>query len=101
MRNKKSLKSLCIVFICSLLSGCYGGPVGNANVPQPAKAVDLAQYVGRWYEIARYENGFEKGCEGVTADYPPVGATSRNSDARRPLFQNHAGGRQNTVIGPQ
>ena len=38
-------------------------------MPQPAKTVDLTHYVGRWYEIARYENGFENGCEGVTADY--------------------------------
>lgn len=63
------MKALNILVICLLLSSCYGGPVGNANVPQPAKAVDLTHYVGRWYEIARYENGFEKGCEGVTADY--------------------------------
>lgn len=63
------MKALNILVICLLLSGCYDGPVGNANVPQPAKAVDLTRYVGRWYEIARYENGFEKGCEGVTADY--------------------------------
>jgi apolipoprotein D and lipocalin family protein len=45
------------------------GPSGNANVPAPAKAVDLDRYLGRWYELARYENGFEKGCEGVTAEY--------------------------------
>jgi len=45
------------------------GPVGNAAVPQPAKAVDLNRYVGLWYEIARYENGFERDCEGVTAQY--------------------------------
>ncbi|MBY0408430.1 MAG: lipocalin family protein [Rickettsiales bacterium] len=38
-------------------------------MPQPSKPVDLKEYVGRWYEVARYENGFEKGCEGVTADY--------------------------------
>ena len=44
-------------------------PVGNQSVPEPAKAVDLERYVGRWYEIARYEQGFQKGCEGVTADY--------------------------------
>lgn len=25
--------------------------------------------MGRWYEIARFENRFEKNCEGVTADY--------------------------------
>ncbi len=44
-------------------------PVGNPNVPQPAKTVDLKSYLGRWYEIARYEQRFERGCEGVTAEY--------------------------------
>lgn len=52
-----------------VVSGCAQGPVGNPAVPEPAKAVDLQKYLGRWYEIARYETGFEKGCEGVTADY--------------------------------
>lgn len=45
------------------------GPVGNPSVPEPAKAVDLNRYVGRWFELARYDNCFERGCEGVTADY--------------------------------
>jgi apolipoprotein D and lipocalin family protein len=31
--------------------------------------VDLDRYTGRWYEIARYPNWFERGCVGVTADY--------------------------------
>lgn len=44
-------------------------PVGNPAVPEPAKAVDLERYLGRWYELARYENRFEKDCEGVTATY--------------------------------
>lgn len=44
-------------------------PVGNPSVPQPTKRVNLKQYLGRWYEIARYEQSFQKGCEGVTADY--------------------------------
>jgi apolipoprotein D and lipocalin family protein len=44
-------------------------PVGNRSVPQPRKPVDLQRYLGRWYEIARYEQSFQKGCEGVTADY--------------------------------
>lgn len=51
---------------CATLSR---GPVGNAAVPQPAKSVDLNRYAGLWYEIARYDNGFERGCEGVTAEY--------------------------------
>jgi apolipoprotein D and lipocalin family protein len=46
-----------------------GGPVGNANVPQPIKEVDIPRYAGLWYEIGRYENSFEQGCEGVTAEY--------------------------------
>lgn len=45
------------------------GPQGNAAVSQPAKPVDLQRYLGRWYEQARYEAGFQKGCEAVTADY--------------------------------
>jgi len=54
-----------------LASGCVGspGPVGNTAVPQPAKPVELNAYLGRWHEYARYEAPFQKGCEGVTADY--------------------------------
>ncbi len=44
-------------------------PVGNSSVPQPKKFVDLQLYLGRWFEIARYEQSFQKDCEGVTADY--------------------------------
>ncbi len=54
------------------LSACatfQRGPVGNPAVPQPSKAVDLNRYAGLWYEIGRYENGFERDCEGVTARY--------------------------------
>ena len=56
---------------CVALAGCVGrpGPVGNAAVPQPAKAVDLQSYLGRWYEMARYEAPFQKDCEAVTANY--------------------------------
>lgn len=51
------------------LSACTSMPVGNPNVPEPAKAVDFERYQGRWYEFARYENRFERDCAGVTADY--------------------------------
>ena len=55
------------------LSGCAAlgpkHPVGNSAVPQPAKSVELQRYLGRWFEVARYEQSFQKGCEGVTADY--------------------------------
>lgn len=41
----------------------------GSAVPEPAKPVDLNRYLGRWYELGRFENRFERGCEGVTADY--------------------------------
>jgi len=44
-------------------------PVRNRAVPEPARPVDLERYMGRWYEIARYENRFERALEEVTADY--------------------------------
>src|SRR5206468_5129636 len=44
-------------------------PVGNRNVPEPSKPVELGRYLGRWYEIARYEQRFERGCTAATADY--------------------------------
>ena len=38
-------------------------------MPEPAKPVEISRYLGRWYELARYEQGFQKDCEGVSADY--------------------------------
>lgn len=69
---------------CSTLVSRH--PVGNLSVPQPKKSVDLRQYVGRWHEIARYEQGFQKGCEGVTADYAlrPDGSIGVVNRCRRP-----------------
>ncbi|WP_156398410.1 lipocalin family protein [Caulobacter sp. Root1455] len=51
------------------LTACVAGPSGNPHPPQPAKAVDLDRYAGLWYEAARYDMRFEKGCDGVTAEY--------------------------------
>ncbi|MFN3521467.1 MAG: lipocalin family protein [Phenylobacterium sp.] len=51
------------------LAACATPPVGNRAVPQPAKAVDLPRYLGKWYEFARYDHRFERNCEGVTAEY--------------------------------
>ncbi len=45
-------------------------PVGNASVPEPAKSVDLQRYLGIWFEIARYDQRFERSCAAAaTAAY--------------------------------
>lgn len=54
------------------LTACAGlgsRPVGNTNVPPPAKSVELNRYLGLWYELYRYETPFQKDCEAVTANY--------------------------------
>jgi len=37
--------------------------------PKVVKQVDLDRYLGKWYEIARYPNRFQKGCMATTAVY--------------------------------
>jgi apolipoprotein D and lipocalin family protein len=64
------------------LAGCTKPP----ETPLPTvEAVDLQRYGGTWYEIARYENRFEKGCVAATATYTPteegVGVLNRCYDA--------------------
>lgn len=57
------------VFAATAIHFLERHPVGNNNVPEPAKTVDLERYLGRWYEIARYEQRFERGCKAATAEY--------------------------------
>ncbi len=68
----------------ALISACAGkpGPVGNKAVPEPAKAVELDRYLGKWFEMARYEAPFQKGCDGVTAEY-----SLRDTDASEPKIK--------------
>jgi len=42
-----------------------------ADAPPPTvRSVELSRYVGKWYEIARYPNRFQRDCMGdVTAEY--------------------------------
>jgi len=43
---------------------------GGKDELQVVQSVDLSRYVGRWYEISRLTNGFQKKCaDTVTANY--------------------------------
>ena len=53
------------MLISLLFAGCASRPP-LATVP----SVDLGRYAGRWYEIAKYPNFFQRGCAGnTTAEY--------------------------------
>ena len=58
-------------FAAVLLAACASQPVHRRAEPPltAVPAVDADRYLGRWYEIARYPNGFQKECEAVTATY--------------------------------
>lgn len=61
----KAIFSAAAMLISLLFSGCASRPP-LATVP----SVDLSRYAGRWYEIAKYPNFFQRNCAGnTTAEY--------------------------------
>ena len=60
-------------FVAALVAaaGSAGAEVyrDTAVAMQPVGQLDLDRYLGKWYEIARFPNSFETGCQGVTAEY--------------------------------
>ncbi|MFH1852915.1 MAG: lipocalin family protein [Candidatus Neomarinimicrobiota bacterium] len=53
------------LFIFIALAGLWGG------TPQfrPVSGFDLERYLGKWYEIVRFDHRFERGLTNVTATY--------------------------------
>jgi apolipoprotein D and lipocalin family protein len=49
----------------ALLTGCTGIPDGL----EPVQNFDENRYLGKWYEIARLDHGFERGLDNVSAMY--------------------------------
>ena len=65
-----ALPGLAVVTAGLLLAGkATSQRVGNPAVPEPLKPVDLPRYLGRWYELARYDSGFGRRFEAVRVDY--------------------------------
>jgi len=59
------LKNIFIIISLLFFLGC------SKEYPElpTVKQVDIQKYKGTWYEIARFEHFFEKGCKNVTATY--------------------------------
>jgi len=63
-----NLISTAVIFVSAALVTLASGD-GKSELEVVA-AVDLSRYAGRWYEIARLPNRFQKKCaDSVTADY--------------------------------
>ena len=59
-----------VLSLAGLLAGttCKGGDGVKVDT-STVRQLDVARFMGQWYEIARYEHRFERGMTHVTAEY--------------------------------
>ena len=75
MRMPAPLKTLLAALSCLGAAGAFAGDAAvAADAPgaalTPIASLDVPRYMGRWYEIAKFPNRFQKDCAGFTrADY--------------------------------
>lgn len=93
--NSKLILITILLFIVYSLSGCKNTKT-MAN-KETVKELDLNKYLGTWYEIARFDHGFEKGLVGVTATY------SLREDGKIKVvnsgFKNTLDGKKSIAVG--
>jgi apolipoprotein D and lipocalin family protein len=67
-RNQRLMRSssFAIVSLLALSSQAFAQ---DAKPLRLVPTVDIERYLGRWYEIARFQHGFEKNIVGATAEY--------------------------------
>ena len=58
-----------LIFLPLILSSCKTMDVNTMKPLETVNYVDINRYIGEWYEIARYEHKFQKGCVGSKATY--------------------------------
>lgn len=63
------MKNLCLALVAMLVSfsSCTAGNKGIDNTP--VSSLELERFLGKWYEVARYDHKFERGMDNVTAEY--------------------------------
>lgn len=69
MRGRPGAVCLLAVLV---LAACQPQSRRDGSAPPEPVAVEFDRYLGRWYEIARFPNRFERGCAGVTLRYERV-----------------------------
>lgn len=66
---------IALLLVACVLAGCAGGVYRDTSAPiSSIAAFEPARYAGLWYEVARYEVPFQRGCSDVTAEYQVVSA---------------------------
>ena len=60
-----------LLLLCAFLglSGCHAAQDGDTIDNSTVSVFDVRRFMGKWYEIARYDHRFEKGMTHVAATY--------------------------------
>lgn len=68
--NKLFLIPLMLLTVnCAEAQIAPGVAKGEVKPMQTVESVELDRYLGKWYEIAKYPNRFQRGCEEAVAEY--------------------------------
>ncbi|MEC9062321.1 MAG: lipocalin family protein, partial [Pseudomonadota bacterium] len=62
-------KQLVSMFMAGMVCVCLSGCTGVPDKVVPVEGFELPRYLGKWYEIARFDHSFEEGLSEVTATY--------------------------------
>jgi apolipoprotein D and lipocalin family protein len=72
LKGHSMLRALALAAVAALTLSPATAEASYRDKSVPLSVVtnlDLDRYLGKWYEIARFPNRFERGCQGVTAEY--------------------------------
>lgn len=61
--------AILLLLVACACAGCFAAGRQKDPPPTVVSRVDLSRYAGKWYEIAKYPNRFQRGCDGATAVY--------------------------------
>ena len=67
--NRKITSVIHLIMLPIMMTGCSDAQQKTVINMETVRNVDLSKYLGKWYEIARFDHSFERGLEGVTATY--------------------------------
>lgn len=68
MANKNT-KTLCLIISCVVIAIFINACTYKPETAKPIESFNLDKYLGKWYEIARFDYKFEKNLDNVTAEY--------------------------------
>jgi len=86
------MRAVLLLSVLVFVSACTGLP---KNV-EPVSEFEVDRYLGRWYEIARLDNYFERGLSNITATYSPredggVVVANRGYSEKKSAWQESTG----------